>query len=139
MANRYVVNDFLGVGWKFPIEVDETTGRIKTGNYEEDVREAVYIIIMTKMGERMMRPNFGCQISDYIYSTMDYSTIVQLQNEIYDSLVQWEPRIIDTEVKVEADDTETGKFNIHVSYVVRQTNNPYNLVYPYYINEGLDV
>jgi phage baseplate assembly protein W len=139
MGSRYIVNDFLGVGWKFPIEVDETTGRIKTSSYDEDVKEAVYIILMTKLGERMMQPAFGCRVSDYIYNTMEYSTIVQLQNEIINALTLWEPRIIDTEVEIETDDRETGRFNISISYVVRQTNNPYNLVYPYYINEGLQL
>ena len=139
MENRDIVNDFLGVGWKFPMEVDETTGRIKTSSYEEDVKEAVYIIMMTKVGERMMQPNFGCRISDFIYSSMDYSSLIQLQNEIVNALILWEPRIIETEVIIETDDKEIGRLNISLSYVVRLTNNPYNLVYPYYINEGLSL
>ncbi len=137
MDDRDMVNDFLGVGWKFPVEVDETTGRIKTVSYEEDVKEAIYLIMMTKPGERMMRPDFGCGISDYIFETMDYSTIVQLQNEILNALILWEPRITDVEVEVKADDETVGKLNISISYVVRITNNPYNMVYPYYINEGI--
>ena len=130
-------NDFLGVGWKFPIEVDETTGRIKTSSYEEDVKEAIYIIIMTKVGERMMNPDFGCRISDFVFDTMDYSNLVQMENEIQNALIMYEPRIIDVEVTIDADAEEVGKFRIHISYVVRLTNNPYNLVYPYYLNERL--
>lgn len=137
MEGRNVVNDFLGVGWKFPIEVDETTGRIKTVGYEDDVKEAVYLIMMTKVGERMMQPDYGCRISNFTYETMDYTQIVQLQNEIINALILYEPRIVEVDVVIETDDTVVGKLNISLSYVVRSTNNPYNLVYPYYINEGL--
>lgn len=137
MDNRDIVKGFLGVGWKFPVEVDETTGRIKTSSYEEDVKEAVRIILQTKTGERMMQPNFGSRISDYTFGTMDYTSLVQMENEIMTSLILWEPRIIEPEVHIETDQEESGRLNIHVNYVVRSTNNPYNLVYPYYINEGL--
>jgi phage baseplate assembly protein W len=137
MDSRNVVNDFLGVGWKFPVEVDETTGRIKTVGYEDDVREAVYLIMMTKVGERMMQPDYGCRISDFTFETMDYTQIVELQKEIMNALILWEPRIINVDVNIEVDDVTVGKLNISLSYVVRSTNNPYNLVYPYYINEGL--
>jgi phage baseplate assembly protein W len=137
MEGRDMVNDFLGVGWKFPIEVDEATGRIRTVSYEEDIKEAVYLIMMTKMGERMMLPDYGCRISDFVFDTMDYSTIVQLQNEITNALILWEPRVIEVEVEIEPDEAAVGKLNISVSYVVRVTNNPFNLVYPYFINEGI--
>lgn len=137
MDSRNIVNDFLGVGWKFPVEVDETTGRIRTVGYEDDVREAVYLIMMTKVGERMMQPDYGCRISDFTFETMDYTQIVELQKEIMNALILWEPRIINVDVNIEVDDVTVGKLNISLSYVVRSTNNPYNLVYPYYINEGL--
>lgn len=137
MNGKDISNDFLGVGWKFPVEVDERTGRIKTSSYEEDVKEAIYIILMTKVGERMMQPEFGCRMSDFVFATMDYSSLVQLENEIQNALIMYEPRIIETEVTIEEDSSEVGKLNINISYVVRLTNNPYNLVYPYYINEGM--
>lgn len=137
MENTNMVNDFLGVGWKFPVEVDETTGRIKTSSYEEDVKEAIYLILMTKIGERMMQPQYGCRLSNFVFETMDYSQIVQLENEIINALILWEPRIINVDVEVRADDTEVGRLNISISYEVRQTNNPYNLVFPYYLNEGI--
>jgi phage baseplate assembly protein W len=137
MNSKDISNDFLGVGWKFPVEVDETTGRIRTSSYEEDVKEAIYIILMTKVGERMMQPEFGCRMSDFVFDTMDYSSLVQLENEIQNALIMFEPRIIDTEVSIETDSSKVGKLNISISYVVRLTNNPYNLVYPYYINEGM--
>lgn len=137
MENIDIVKEFLGVGWKFPIRVDETTGRIRTSSYEEDVEEAIRIIMLTRKGERVMQPEFGCGIQDFVFQTMDYTTISQMEHQILEALILWEPRIIDPEVHIETDEIESGKLNIHISYTVRSTNNPYNVVYPYYLNEGL--
>ena len=137
MENIDIVKEFLGVGWKFPIRVDETTGRIRTSSYEEDVEEAIRIIMLTRKGERVMQPEFGCGIQDFVFQTMDYTTISHMEHQILEALILWEPRIIDPEVHIETDEIESGKLNIHISYTVRSTNNPYNVVYPYYLNEGL--
>ena len=126
---------FLGVGWKFPVIVDETTGRIKTSQYEEDIQEAIRIIIMTRKGERVMQPDFGCGLQDYLFEGMDYDTTSQMRLEVQRALLNWEPRITDVEVRME---TENGRLMIHVSYVVRATNNPFNFVYPYFLSEGTE-
>lgn len=135
--NEYMsVKDFLGCGWKFPVQVDEATGYIRMSSQEEDIQESIRIILMTRKGERMMEPEFGCGIQKYAFETMDSSVLLQMQMEAQNALIIWEPRITDIEVHVEMDGTEGGKVNISISYIVRSTNNPYNLVYPYYINEG---
>jgi hypothetical protein len=126
---------FLGSGWKFPVQVDETTGRVMTSRYEEDIQEAIRLIVMTGKGERMMRPDFGCGLREYLFQGLDYETVTQMRAEIEDALTEWEPRITEVEVDVEPDD---GKMLIHVSYVVRSTNNPFNLVFPYYLTEGTE-
>lgn len=128
---------FLGVGWKFPIQIDEVTGRIKTSSYEEDIAEAIKIIIGTSKGERIMDKNFGCNIKDLIFENFNYNTALKIERCVLDALQEWEPRIINVKVKVSQDTVENSKININISYVVRSTNNPYNLVYPYYINEGI--
>lgn len=126
---------FLGNGWKFPVQVDETTGRIMTSRYEEDIQEAIRLIVMTGKGERVMRPDFGCGLQEYLFQGLDYETVTQMRAEIEEALTVWEPRITEIEADVVPDD---GKMLIHVSYVVRSTNNPYNLVFPYYLTEGTE-
>lgn len=137
MADWNEAKKFLGRGWKFPVEVDPVTGRIKTSSYEEDIQEAIQIILLTKKGERVMLPDFGCGLNEYVFETMDYTTTVMMEQEIQSALILWEPRITDVSVHIEMDERESGKINIQISYIVRSTNNPYNLVYPYYISEGL--
>lgn len=130
-------NAFLGVGWKFPIEVDEVTGKIKTSSYEEDIKESIGIIIGTSKGERVMNSNFGCDIKKFMFESFNYNTAVNMEKCILDALYEWEPRIINIDVDVSQDKLEPSRVNITISYVVRSSNNPYNLVFPYYLNEGI--
>lgn len=128
---------FLGCGWKFPPEADPVTGRIKMSRGEEDIREAVKVILFTGIDERMMQPSFGCGIREYAFTSAGRSDISGMEQEIEEALIRFEPRIIRPEVTVSRERLGSGILEISVAYVVRATNNPYNLVFPYYINEGM--
>lgn len=127
---------FLGCGWKFPPEADPITGRIRMSSCEEDIAEAVRIILFTGKGERAMRPDFGCSIRKYAFSDMSAIDLRSMEQEISDALIRYEPRITKLKVSVIRTQPRDGVIEIRVSYVVRTTNNPYNLVFPYYLNEG---
>ena len=127
---------FLGTGFKFPVCVDPNTGKVRTSSNEEDIAEAVRIILSTTPGERPMMPEFGCAINNFVFSGTDYTTMTLVKREVENSLIMWEPRIKDISADVTPDDSEDGKLIINVNYVVRSTNNPFNLVYPFYISEG---
>lgn len=130
--------EFLGKGWKFPVSVDPQTGRIKTSEYEEDIDEAIRIILMTAPGERMFRPDFGCDIKQYVFGVADTNTMTLIKTEIKKALTLWEPRIKDVEVTIDNLDGAKNYFDIHLSYVVRVTNNLYNKVFPFYLDEGVE-
>jgi len=130
-------SSFLGRGWKFPIEVDKATGRIRMSDGEEDIRESIRIILGTSKGERMMRPEFGCELRDFVFGVTDITTLRLLENKIKESITIWEPRVEDVKVEVALDDDIPGKLNISITYMVRSTNNLFNLVYPFYLNEGV--
>ena len=136
-SREEVSQDFLGRGWKIPPQVDETTGRIRTVGYEEDIAEAIRMILFTRKGERAMRPECGSTIFEYLFSTMDFTTIKRMEREILEAIIRWEPRVIEPEVRVDTERLDEGLIRVEVRYVVRTTNNPYNLVFPYYINEGI--
>ncbi|QZY57550.1 GPW/gp25 family protein [Crassaminicella profunda] len=105
--------------------------------YEEDIQEAIKIILMTQKGERVMRPDFGCNMHDYVFSIPDYTTLNLMESEIRQALINWEPRIEEVDVNIHVDGEEANKLWINIDYVVRRTNNPFNLVYPFYLNEGI--
>lgn len=126
--------EFLGCGWAFPVQTDKSTGRIKMSSYEDDIAEAIKIVLMTRRGERVMRPDFGSRLHDYVFSSGGYTNINLMKNEIVDALTAWEPRI--TDIESEITPMDGGGFAIELAYTVRSTNNPFNLVFPFYINEG---
>ncbi len=128
--------EFMGRGWKFPIEADSATGRIKQSEFEDDIAEAIRIIIWTDKGERLMRPDFGCGIERYLFEGNDDTTLHLIEAEIMDAIRMWEPRVHEVEVRVERDAANTEKLLIHVQYAVRTTNNLFNQVYPFYLYEG---
>lgn len=126
--------EFLGAGWRFPIRVEEATGRIELSSHEENIRESIEIILLTRPGERVMQPEFGCHIYDYMFQRPDHPVRVRMEQAVREALIRWEPRIRD--IQVMAVPEEDNQVAITIAYIVRSTNNPYNLVFPFYINEG---
>lgn len=128
------MKDFLGRGWKFPVAVD-ASGRIALSEYEDDVREAIRIILMTSKGERVMQPDFGGGLYDFVFASMNATNLGRIQRAVEDALVKWEPRVQVTAVSVEPDHGELGKLLINIDYRVRATNTRFNLVFPFYLKE----
>jgi Bacteriophage baseplate protein W len=126
--------EFLGKGWKFPVNVSPT-GKIKMSEYEEDIKEAIWIILGTSKGERVMRPDFGCGIHDYVFASINTTTISLIESSVREALIRWEPRIEILKVKASSDMADVGRLLISIDYRVRTTNNEFNLVYPFYLEE----
>lgn len=127
--------EILGVGWKFPPSTDGH-GRIALSRHEEDIRESILIILRTAKGERLMRPDFGCGINNYVFSSINTLNISRMENEVREALVQWEPRIELLEVRTDSTGAANGRLMIEINYRVRATNTRFNLVYPFYLREG---
>jgi phage baseplate assembly protein W len=128
--------EFLGIGWKYPVSV-EADGSITSSSYEENIRESILLILGTAKGERLMRPEFGCSIHEYAYGTMDTLTRRKIENAVYEALVDWEPRIEVNEIKTFTEKALEGKILINTDYKVRRSNTQVNLVYPFYLKEGV--
>ncbi len=126
--------DFLGIGWKFPIQLDNN-GKFALSKYEEDIKEAIIIILKTQPGERVMHPEFGCGINNYIFSIINTNNLLQIENEIKRALVLYEPRISIQEVKASSNESAQGYLNINIDYQVKSTNSRQSIVYPFYLRE----
>ncbi|MBD2450061.1 GPW/gp25 family protein [Nostoc sp. FACHB-152] len=131
-----MAKEFLGVGWKFPVKVDIPTGKISMSEYDKDIQEAIWIILATAKGERIMQPDFGCGIHNLVFATLSMATIGSVELNVREALTRWEPRIDVDEVKVSAEQNNIGKLLIDINYCVRKTNNEFNLVYPFYLQGG---
>ncbi|MFQ5857421.1 MAG: GPW/gp25 family protein [Anaerolineae bacterium] len=128
--------DFLGTGWKFPIRVNPRGG-LSYSSAEQDIAEAIWIILSTARGERQMRPRFGCGIQDYVFAPNNPTTRGNIAHQVRQALTEWEPRIDVLDVRVESASDEQNKLLIRVDYRIRSNNAFHNLVYPFYIREGV--
>ncbi len=124
--------EFLGVGWHFPVKLDKKH-RIVEVDYEENVRQAIWMILSTAPGERMMRPDFGCGIHDLVFALNSSATAGRASNEVRQALIRWEPRIDVLSVDVYPGSAQPNLLLIEISYQVRATSNSFNLVYPFYL------
>lgn len=125
---------FLGQGWAFPLRLS-ADGEIALSAYEDDVREAVRIILGTIQGERQMRPDFGSGLHALVFEPLNTTTMALVRHRVEESLIIWEPRIDHITVQITAEPTR-GRLLIDIRYRVRDTNTFYNLVYPFYLMEG---
>ena len=126
---------FLGVGTAFPLTLDDKTHAVELAAYEESVRQSILIILGTAKGERLMRPDFGCGIHDLVFENASAATVGRIQQTVNQALSRLEPRIDVTRVDVQT----SGGGNvlmISIEYEVRATNNVFNLVYPFYLQQG---
>jgi hypothetical protein len=125
---------FLGRGWAFPVALD-ATGAVAEAEYETDIEQSVRIILGTEPGERVMRPDFGAGLRGLVFEPINTTTMALVQYRVQNALVLWEPRIDSVTVVVSAD-PPLGKLQVDISYRIRTTNTFYNLVYPFYVQEG---
>jgi hypothetical protein len=125
---------FLGIGWAYPT-TSSATGDVQTAAYEEDIRQAIWIILGTARGERVMRPDFGAGLDRLAFEPINTTTMSLVQHYAEEALVIWEPRIDSVSVAVSAD-APRGRLMLDVHYRVRTTNTFYNLVYPFYLMEA---
>jgi hypothetical protein len=123
----------LGIGWAFPVK--PAGGRLRFAKYEDDVEQAIQIILLTSRGERVMLPEFGAGLRDFVFEPNSTPTRARIAEVVRKALVDWEPRINLERVEVTAGD-ENNVVLIHIDYVVRATNQFYNRVYPFYLLEG---
>jgi len=124
--------DVLGTGVAFPLGVDRRGGLALSRN-EEDVDQAISIILSTSPGERPMRPEFGCGVHDHVFDVIDAAALGQMELEIRRSLERWEPRIDVLAIDFDLDGTAEGRLAITISYRLRATSDVRNLVYPFYV------
>ena len=126
-----MTQDFVGAGWAFPLGVD-TRGGIALARREQELEQAMRLILATYPGERPMRPDFGSRLRDYVFRSATVDTAAELSYEVQQALLRWEPRVDIKTVDVTVDPWERNTLYIDISYAVKDTNDFRNLVFPFY-------
>ena len=131
-----MANEFLGVGWRFPVGLDGEGG-VALSRYEANIRECIQIILGTAKGERQMRPEFGCDLNTLVFAENNLSTAGRAAYFVEQALVRWEPRIELLRIEATPDPEERNRLAINIEYRVIAINTIFNLVYPFYLTEGV--
>jgi len=135
-------NAFLGTGWAFPPEFDNTSGGVQMVSAEKDINQSLEILLFTSLRERVMRPNYGCNLKDYLFEPINATLLTFVRDLVEDAILYFEPRIRAEKVEVsESDslDAISGRLIISVDYVIKRTNSRFNFVFDFYANEGIEV
>lgn len=148
--------DFIGTGWRFPIKVN-ARGRLEWSGGPQRIQDSIWLIIKTALGERIMRPKFGAGVDDYVFQSNSIINRSKLAIAIKGALLEWEPRIDLDEVRVDsAADLESRRVDsgdqgfgfispenfesqvlVTIQYRIRTTNELFNVVFPFYLEEGV--
>jgi phage baseplate assembly protein W len=124
--------DIIGNGWSFPLSIN-SQGGIQFTNERSEINQAIQIILSTTPGQRVMRPEFGCQLQDLIFTPNNAHTAIQAQRFVEEALGMWEPRIKVIQVEVYPDTHERNRLLINIEYEIKATRDRRSLVYPFYI------
>jgi len=127
---------FLGTGWGFPPTFRRESYGPEMLVEEEDVRSSMEIILSTASGERVMLPNFGCNLQQYVFEPMNVPNIAMIEKIVKEALVYHEPRIIVQNITSEP---TQGVLLINIQYSIITTNTRYNYVFPFHINEATNI
>jgi Bacteriophage baseplate protein W len=126
------VTEIHGSGLAFPLQVDHR-GDIALAHGEDDIAQAIRLILSTTPGERLMRPEFGCDLHDLVFDAIDAAMIGRMDLAIRSALDRWEPRIEVEAIDFDLSKAAYGQLLVTITYRVRTTNDRRNLVYPFYV------
>lgn len=129
---------FIGTGWSFPPAFDNVSGNTAMSSGVQDIMESLGILLSTTLGERIMRPEYGCNLKAYVFDPMNTTMDAYIKKLVEDAIIYYEPRITLEKVKVDVKASE-GVMWINVDFRVDATNSRANYVYPYYIKEGTNL
>ncbi len=130
---------FLGIGWSFPPNFVKGVNGVEMISNEEDVRSSLEILLSTRIGERIMQPTYGCELSKLLYEPINVTLKAYIYDLIKDAILYHEPRVILNDVSLDSSDAVKGILKIILDYTITSTNTRYNYVYPFYLSEGTNI
>lgn len=133
---EHIESKFLGIGWKFPPSFSKLNKEVEMIRDEFNVHNSLEVLLATLPGERIMQPLYGCSLQDFMFEPLTTGLVTRMTDRIESAIISFEPRVKVLRIEIEDLVVEQGKVNIHVHYEIKSTNSRYNLVYPFYIEEG---
>ncbi len=131
---------FLGTGWSFPPTFNKTVdGSVVMVSNRKDIEQSLKVLLSTTVGERIMLPNYGCNLQEFLFEPITNSKLHFIKDLIKTAVTNFEPRIDVVDIIIDDSGYQEGTIYVKLDYLIRKTNTRFNLVYPYYIIEGTDI
>jgi len=124
--------DIIGKGWQFPPRLGRRGGIGLVGG-EAEIEQAILIILRTAPGQRVMRPEFGCELHDLVFMPNNSATAGRVKRAVRQALGRWEPRINVLDVDVNPDPEDTARLLVEIHYRIKATHDRRSLVHPFYL------
>jgi len=130
--------NYLGKGWGFPPQITLTDLDVVLTmvSDEEDIEQAIRIILSTQLGERVFRRDFGVDKKDWLFSSISNTFLSMVRDAVEEAIYKNEPRVVPFDITVSQSTIDSAKIDIEINYLIKETNSRKNLVYPFYINEN---
>lgn len=132
-------NEFLGRGWDFPPVFDKSGRLTEMTHGREDIERSLEILLGTRKGERVMRPDYGCNLDEMVFESFNLSLKTYLADLVETAILYHEPRIEPLNIKIDESFIHEGRLMIEIDYLVRSTNSRFNKVFPFYLEEGTEI
>lgn len=127
---------FLGRGWGFPPEFSKDTKTVKLIEDEEDIKSSLEILLSTRLGERIMVPDYGCNLDELLFKPLNLTLRTYVVDLIKKAILYHEPRIDVNKIAIDPINELNGELLIKLDYTIRSTNSRKNMVFPFYKTEG---
>jgi phage baseplate assembly protein W len=130
---------FLGTGWDFPPTFNKNSASVEMISNEEDIKSSLKILLSTRIGERIMQPTYGCEMTKLLFEPIDTTLKTYIKDLINDAILYHEPRIILNDLDIINANLESGLVEVIIDYTIISTNTRNNYVYPFYKSEGTNI
>jgi phage baseplate assembly protein W len=127
----------IGTGWSFP-PMFLSNGDLVMTTGEADINASLHILLSTTIGERIMQPQYGCNLKSFLFDPMNVTMEAYIKKLVGDAIIYFEPRISLEKLTVNFVQME-GRMEILIDYIIDATNSRANYVYPFYIMEGTEI
>lgn len=135
----YDTQAFLGEGWSFPPHFDRKSGKLITTVAVVDINKSLHILLSTRLGERVMVPNYGCNLEELLFQSLDTTLKTYIKDLVQTAILYHEPRIDVQKISLDTTNELQGEILIEIDYIVRATNSRANMVFPFYLKEGTEI
>ena len=136
---EYEDKKYLGTGWSFPPTFDQKSGQVELVGGEDDIFQSLTILLSTNLGERVMQPSYGCNLSELMFEPLSPTMSSYIKELIRNAILYNEPRITLNKIDLQLNDQLEGVVNICIEFTILSTNSRFSFVYPFYTQEGAEL